>query len=693
MDSDTQIHRTGVELSIEILSEIAAGSVVMRHHQILSPACGIDSPTARIGSSGEIVTLRPLALPSLLVVAVAVGLSLLLGGGGVAAAERPLREAHPHDDFVIREARVPMRDGVELYTLILSPKNAARRLPILLERTPYNATRALRGHASSRLSVTLGSKFLGTSYIYVVQDIRGRHKSGGDAVLYRPPRGAFNQTETDETTDAWDTVDWLVKELTSNGRVGIWGTSYPGWLALAAMRDPHPALAAAVPFNPVVDVWKADDWFHWGAFRAAYAFDYIYDMETRSDEGTPYPRAIQDVYTWMMGLGAAGTGFGAHLDDRHQMWHRLMETPAYGPYWRDVAADQWFDAPERLVPALHVHGFWDQEDIYGSPAAYTALEAHDHDNTLNFFAGGPWYHGQHFADGSDLGAIEFDEDTAKRFREDVLQPFLQRFLHEDEQQQLAPVTVFETGANRWRRFESWPPSGERVRLFLRSHGQLAFEAPDEQSSATEFVADPANPVPYAPRPNWGIDYGNPPAINAWRRWLVADQRFVDGRPDVATWVSEPLEHPLTVRGPITAHLVAETTGTDADWVVKVIDVYPDDDPDFVMSGYQLMVSGDIFRGRYRESYEEAKSLAPKKALDYTMPLPHVNHAFRPGHRIMVQVQSTWFPLYDRNPQTFVPSIMWASPESYRAQHHRVHHSATHPTYLELHVDRTRPAAD
>jgi putative CocE/NonD family hydrolase len=452
------------------------------------------------------------------------------------------------------------------------------------------------------------------------------------------------------------------------------------------MRDPHPALAAAVPFNPVVDVWKADDWFHWGAFRAAYAFDYIYDMETRADEGTPYPRAIQDVYTWMMGLGAAGTGLGTRLNDRHQMWDRLMESPTYGQYWREVAADQWFEAPKRLVPALHVHGYWDQEDIYGSPAVYAALESHDQDNALNFFAAGPWYHGQHFADGSHLGAIEFDEDTAKRFREDILQPFLEQFLHGDENQRIAPVTVFETGVNRWRRFAHWPPNSRRVRLYLQSGGRLGFERQHQESSTTKFIADPASPVPYAPRPNWGIDYGNPLAIAAWRRWLIEDQRFVDGRPDVATWVSEPLDRPLTVRGPVTARLVAETTGTDADWVVKLIDVHPDDDPDFVMSGYQLMVSGDIFRGRYREDYEEAKPIEPNRALRYTIPLPHLNHTFQPGHRMMVQVQSTWFPLYDRNPQTFVPSIMWAQPEAYQAQEHRIHHSTEHATHLELLVD-------
>jgi putative CocE/NonD family hydrolase len=311
---------------------------------------------------------------------------------------------------------------------------------------------------------------------------------------------------------------------------------------------------------------------------------------------------------------------------------------------------------------------------------------------MNFFVAGPWYHGQHFSDGSRLGAIEFGEDSARRFREDVLAPFLAKYLKGAAVAAPAPVTVFETGQNRWRHFDRWPPASvELRRLYLQPTGRLAWTAPSGGASeATEYVSDPAKPVPNTPRPMWGFDYDNPSVIAAWRRWLVEDQRFVDGRPDVLTWTSEPLAAPLTVRGPVTAKLFAETTGTDADWVVKLIDAYPDDDPDaLAMSGYELIVSADIFRGRYRESLEEPRPLTPGAALAYDMPLPQVDHTFRAGHRLMVQVQSSWFPLYDRNPQTFVPSIMTAPPEAYRAQHHRVHHSAAHATHLELLVD---PAA-
>jgi putative CocE/NonD family hydrolase len=606
------------------------------------------------------------------------------------SAQEPRRPVQTRDDFVVREAMVPMRDGVKLFTLILVPKGAPGRLPVLLERTPYDASRAVGGRATTHLDVLRGTKWVGGGLIHAIQDIRGRYRSEGDYAMYRVPRGEFNSSRTDETTDAWDTIDWLVKNVPeTNGRVGVWGTSYPGWLTLAALRDPHPALVAAVPFNPVVDVWKADDWFHWGTFRAAYAFDYIYEMETRRGESTSYPYETRDLYDFMLAQGAAGTGLTPRLDARHEMWRRLMESPAYGPYWRDCAADQWFDAPKRMVPTLHVHGLWDQEDIYGAPAVYAAIEKHDTENDTNFFVAGPWYHGQHFADGSQLGALSFGEDTAARFREDVLTPFLRRFLMGDETVPApAPVTVFETGVNRWRHFDAWPPREVHARrLYLQPGGGLAFAAPPADAVPTEYVSDPARPVPYEPRPNWNADYGKPTAIAEWRRWLVEDQRFVDGRPDVATWRGEPLEERLTVRGPVEVALFAETTGTDADWVVKLIDVFPDDEPSSLeMSGYELMVSADIFRGRYRESREAPRALEADRVLEYTIPLPPVDHTFRPGHRLMVQVQSTWFPLYDRNPQTFVPSIMSAPASAYRAARQRIHHSAAHPTHLELLVD-------
>lgn len=585
-------------------------------------------------------------------------------------------------DFVVREEMVPMRDGVKLYTLIASPKDAAGPLPVLLMRTPYKADNLVNRNKAT-LAEALGNRFMGNDYIYVFQDIRGRFRSEGPFIMYRPPLGAFNDDTTDETTDAWDSVDWLVGNLTTKGKVGIWGTSYPGWLTLAAMRDPHPALAAAVPFNPVVDVWKADDWFHWGAFRGAYSFSFIYEMETRTDTVIHYPFEHNEMYSWVLPLGALGPALGGRLDERHEMWDTLMKYPAYGPYWRELAADQWFGSPSRLVPALHVHGLWDQEDIYGSPAVYAAMEQYDTANQLNFFAAGPWFHGQHFGNGSSLGDLQFGENTSARFREEVLTRFLRHFLHDSRTDLPAPVTVFETGSNRWRSFDRWPPPGDEISVYLQNDGTVAFSPPAEKEGFTGYISDPDHPVPYEPRPIWEINYHNPPAIAAWRRWLVEDQRFVDGRPDVATWVSEPLTEPLTVRGPVLARLFAETTGSDADWVVKLIDVYADIEEEYEMSGYELMISGDIFRGRYRENIEQPQPIEPDAVLYYHIPLPQVNHTFLPGHRIMVQVQSTWFPLYDRNPQTWVPSIMTAPDSAYRAQRHRIHHSAPYPTSIRL----------
>jgi putative CocE/NonD family hydrolase len=623
-----------------------------------------------------------------------IGLAILIGllsleasrGADADEEEVPLREPVANDDFVIREEMIPMRDGVKLYTIIMIPKKTDKALPMIMERTPYDATDILRGPASSVMGINLGVKFLGDDYIYIAQDIRGRFESEGEYVLNRPPRGLLNDSDTDHTTDTWDTIEWLVKNIESNGRVGVWGTSYPGWLTLAAIKDPHPALAVAVPFNPMVDVWKADDWFHWGAFRGGFAFTFIYNMETRTDEFTDYPFPKHDFYQWMLDLGALGTALKGSLDERHEVWTKIVENPAYGPVWQTSAADQWFDSPPRLVPTLHVHGLWDQEDIYGSPAVYAAIEKHDRRNDRNFFVAGPWYHGQHFSKGDRLGDIEFDESTGVRFRENVLEPFLRRHLHDEKGADVAPVTVFETGENRWREFDRWPPKGDNRRLYLQPSGKLSFASPKTPTAATHYISDPAKPVPFAPRPNWAVNYNLDITVEAWRRWQVEDQRFVDGRPDVVSWVSEPLDTPVTVRGDVTAHVFADTTGTDADWVVKLIDVYPDPAEDFEMSGFQLMVSGEIFRGRYRKDLENPTPIDSGKVLEYTIPMPQVNHSFGSGHRIMVQMQSSWFPLYDRNPQTFVDSIMFAPGESYQKQTHSIHHDSKNATYIEFRVD-------
>ena len=617
---------------------------------------------------------------------------VLLPLGAPRAEDTPARTAFPEDDFTLSEYRIPMRDGVELYTLVLTPKGAAGPLPVLLERTPYDASDVFGSRATTQLAVMRGPYFAGKGFIYVFQDIRGRFRSGGEYAMYRVPRGAFNTSNTDETTDAWDTIDWLVKKLPgNNGKVGIWGVSYPGWLALAALREPHPALAAAIPFNPVVDAWKSDDWFHWGAFRIAYSFDYIFNMETDNTAYVSYPYPERDLYTWLLGKGSAAHALSGLLDQRHEMWPRLIQNPAYGPYWKDVAADRWFDKPTRRVPTLHVHGLFDQEDIYGAPAVYAAMERHDAANDANFLAIGPWFHGQQFREGSTLGPLNFDEDTAKRFREDVMIPFLKHALAGGPDPHLAPVTAFETGRNRWRHFDAWPAGKSPVPLYLQPAGGLGFTAPPRDGGFAEYVSDPAKPVPHVQRPVLGVNYDDDQAIAQWRSWLVQDQRFVDGRPDVVTWQSEPLTQTLTIRGAPQVFLQAETTGTDADWVVKLIDVFPGQDPeDAARSGMQIMIAANIFRGRYRESLEQPAPIKANRALEYRFPLPEANHSFLPGHKVMVQVQSSWFPLYDRNPQSWVPSIMEAPPEAYRAARQRIHTSAAHASRIVLPVDESLP---
>ena len=594
-----------------------------------------------------------------------------------ASAHASLPESTPYDDFVIREEMIPMRDGVRLYTVIVFPKVSNDSLPMLFERTPWDASgKIIANDSTPKLKDMLGEKYIDKDYIYAIQDIRGRCKSEGDFSMYRPLRGQFNQTETDEATDAWDSIEWLLKNVSCNGHVGILGESYGGWLALAALRNPHPAITASVVTHTDADFWK-DTFFHWGAFKGLESFEFSICLESNVKSFTDFPYPSRDKYDWMLKQGSVGTNLSTNLDERNEMWKILLKYPDYGPYWRELAADRWFDSPSRIVPTLFVHGLFDQCNINGTPAAYAAMEKHDKKNDKIFFAATPSCHDLYWKNGRELGSLQFGEDTTTRYTEDVLKPFLRKFMH-NEELSLSPVTVFDTGINRWRHFDAWPPESKTVRLYLQPEAGVSFELPILDTSFTEYVSDPAKAIPYAPRPHWGDERD--------QRWRVEDQRFVHNRPDVLTWVSEPLSEPISVRGPVTAHVFAETTGTDADWVVKFIDVYSDIYHDVDMSGYQLMVSADIFRGRYRENYEEPHPIKPNEVFEYTIPMPHLNHTFKEGHRFMVQIQSTWFPKYDSNPQTYVDSIMFAPDDSYRKQTHRIHHSEKNPTFLEFHID-------
>jgi len=608
-------------------------------------------------------------------------------------SETPAKFEPTYDGFdhVRREVKIPMRDGVKLHTVILVPKGALGKgnghAPILLTRTPYDADGLTTHVSSSHLGTSLFGYDNATDviveggYIRVVQDVRGKYGSEGDYVMNRPLRGTLNPTMVDHATDTYDTIDWLVKNVPeSNGKVGILGISYDGFLPLMALIDPHPALKVSVPMNPMVDGWIGDDWFHNGAFRQQ-GMPYIYSQEaTRKNEIKWWTSHFDDYDMFMESVSAGELGRRRGLE-QVGFWRKLLEHPSYDAWWRGQAVDKILGARPLTVPVMLVHSLWDQEDIYGAIAVYDAIEPKDSANDKVFLVMGPWHHGQMIKDGSTLGALKFNSDTAMTFRREVLRPFLDHYLKDDAPaMDVAPVTAFETGTNTWRRLPSWPGSVRATPLYLHAGAGAGFAAPAAGAAAfDEYVSDPARPVPFRPRP---IDNGS------WSRWLVDDQRETSGRTDVATFKSDVLTEPVKISGQPLVNLMASTSGTDSDWVVKLIDVYPDQvagQPN--MGGYQLMVSADIFRGRYRESLETPKALVPNEPLSYKFALPTANHVFLPGHRIMVQIHSSWFPLYDRNPQTFVPNIFWAKAGDYQKATQRIYHTPEKASFIELPVVR------
>ena len=599
-------------------------------------------------------------------------------------------------DFERRVVMIPMRDGVKLHTVILVPKGA-QRAPVLLTRTPYNADEQTSHRPSAHLGPVLdgydnaAEVIVEDGYIRVIQDVRGKYDSEGDYVMTRPLHGALNPTLVDHSTDTYDTIDWLVKNIPeSNGKVGILGISYDGFLPLMALVNPHPALKVAVPMNPMVDGWRGDDWFHNGAFREQN-MPYIYEQEATRKNDVKWWSGEFDDYDLYMRAGSAGELGREHGMEQLGFWKKILEHPSYDSWWQQQAMDVVLAGQPLKVPTMFVDSLWDQEDIYGAPALYKALKPKDTTNDKVFMVLGPWHHGQEIEDASTLGALHFSSDTGLYFRQEILRPFLARYLKDGSPQtEVATVNAFETGTNRWLKLNNWPAGCVRgcslkaTPLYLRAGLKLSFTAPARDNAAyDEYVSDPSKPVPYRARPIQPVAYG--PGMT-WPEWLVDDQREASGRTDVLTFVSDELKQPLKISGQPIANLAASTSGTDSDWVVKLIDVYPDEvagQPG--MGGYQLMVAADIFRGRYRESLETAKAITPDTPLVYRFALPTANHVFLPGHKLMVQVQSSWFPLYDRNPQTFVPNIFWADPEDYRKATQRIYHAPDKISFLELPV--------
>jgi putative CocE/NonD family hydrolase len=595
-------------------------------------------------------------------------------------------------DYARRDEMVAMRDGVKLRTIILVPKGA-RNAPILLARTPYNAAERMSRVSSPRfLSVapTMMDTAAEAGYILAYQDVRGKHGSEGDYVMNRPLRGPLNATGTDHSTDTWDTIEWLVKNVPeSNGRVATIGGSYEGFTVLMSTIRPHPALKAAVPFAPMVDGWMGDDWFHNGAFRGEGALEFIYNQQATRGSKEKWWSDTYDTYeAWLRG-GSAGAIAASRGLEQMGFWRQLAAHPAYDAWWQEQAMDRVLAREPLSVPMLIVGGLFDQEDIYGAPALYESLAPKDPEGRFVHLVLGPWNHGQGRREGRGIGMVQFEGDTAGWFRREVMQPFLDHHLKGAPDPGTPRVLAYETGANAWRRYDDWPracaqdcPARSRD-LYLLAGGGLGFERPAETKGAfDEYVSDPAKPVPYRPRPTISTGAEG----STWGEWLMDDQRHASSRPDVLVYETEPLAAPVRVAGEPWARLIASTTGSDADWVVKLIDVWPAENPDHPqLGGYQQMISADILRGRYREDFAVPKAIAPGEALEYRIRLPQVNHTFLPGHRIMVQVQSTWFPLYDRNPQTFVPNIMYAPPESYVKATHRIFRTAEQASAIELPV--------
>ena len=614
---------------------------------------------------------------------------------GTLPSETPAKFETRQDrfDFVKREEMIPMRDGVKLKTFILIPKGAANA-PILLTRTPYNAGERVSRTRSPRMASVvpqMDDTAVAAGYIIAFQDVRGKYGSEGDYVMTRPLRGPLNPTDNDHATDAYDTIDWLVKNIPeSNGRVGTLGGSYEGYTTVMSVVNPHPALKVAVPFAPMIDGWIGDDWFHNGAFRQDGTLGYIYDQEGTRKNDERWWSSTRDTYDEYLRAGSAGAMAASRGLEQLGFWRALVAHPAYDAYWQGQAVDKLLAKEPIKVPMMIVSGLFDQEDIYGGPALFKALAPKDASGQMIHLVLGPWNHGQGRREGRGIGQIMFEGDTATWFRRSIMQPFLDHYLKDAPKPNTPRALVYETGADEWHRYDAWPRvcaegCTQRSRnLYLLADGKIGFDKPVAATKAKydEYLADPAKPVPYRLRPT--LDGGA--ADSTWGEWLADDQRNAAARPDVLVYETEPLKEPVRLAGQPIANLFASTTGTDADWVVKVIDVWPEEDPDHPkLGGYQWMVSADILRGRYRQDPANPRPIEANKVLAYRLPLPQVSHTFKPGHRIMVQIQSSWFPLYDRNPQTYVPNIMLAKPENYVKQNHRIWHTPDSASFIELPV--------
>lgn len=580
--------------------------------------------------------------------------------------------AQADDRFARTDAMVAARDGVKLNTNVYVPKKQTEPLPIILLRTPYGIDGAA-GQFRNYLR-----DLAENGYIFVFQDIRGRFKSEGTFVMCRPPRDPNDPKAVDEASDTQDTITWLLENVKGhNGRVGMLGISYDGWLTACALLDPHPALKAASPQSSPADMFLGDDFHHHGAFRLSYGFEYVAMMETDKTNSS-FQFDTRDTYEWYLKLGALSNVNAKYFKGERPTWNDFVAHPNYDGFWKKQSLEPRLTTV--TVPTLNVTGWFDQEDFRGPLKIYEHLEKHDAKDK-NYLVVGPWNHGGWSGGPGDrLGKIRFGSATGTHYRQKIQAPFFAHFL-KGKGEAPPEAQTFQTGANKWDKYDRWPPKGVTARkLYFHPNGKLAFDPPeDADKPADEYVSDPANPVPYRPRPVTATYPGR-----EWREWMVEDQRFTHRRPDVLTYESEPLTEDVVVAGSMTAKLFAASSGTDCDWVVRLIDVYPDDEKeDATLGGYQLLISGEPVRARFRKSYEKPEPLTPGAVEAYTVDLHWGHHRFRKGHRVMVQVSSTWFPLIDRNPQQFVPNIFEAKDGDFRRATQSVYRSAKYPSHVVL----------
>lgn len=585
-------------------------------------------------------------------------------------------------------AEIPMRDGITLHTEIYSPRNATLPLPIIYERTPYGLSHDSHGYSAH---LRLYPELTADGYIFAFQDSRGRGDSKGRFITGGPMRDKSILHSTDPSTDAYDSIDWLVKHVPrNNGRVGTVGISYGGFLVTRALIDPHPALKAASPQAPCADMFVGDDWHHNGAFRLSYAFNWIGAMEAERRTGSSAvldELTRHDSYEQFLALGPLSNVNKLLFHGEAPSWNAFAEHPNLDSYWSREMCGVLPFTQKVTVPTLVVAGYFDAEDFYGPLALYQKYETQDPRHLVRLVMG-PWYHGEwsRSPDGRTIGAIDFGQDTSRWFRDNVQARWFGYWLKHEGTMDLPRVLAFRTGENRWERYESWPPhtAVQERSLYLHANGSLSFEAPsgNDPDQHDDYVSDPAKPVPYFPRPITD-DY--------WAEWQIADQRFVDGRPDVLTYESEPLKEDLTVSGDPVAHLFAATTGSDSDWVVKLIDVYPEDTSvEAALRGYELMIAGEVFRGRYRNSFAKPEPLVPRAVTGYEIELRDRDHTFKAGHRIMVQIQSSLFPVIDRNPQRYVPNIYEAVQADLQPARQSVYRCARYPSHISLPVNSRPP---